>query len=272
MEEEVLKHITSSQNSLIKELRLLKSKKYRDESGLFFIEGDKFVDEALTDAHEQIRDILISESYLRDKAKLLEFQKEKFNIRVLSDRLFNEVSDTQNSQGIIAVVKKKNFSEKEILVADNNFIVILDALQDPGNMGTIIRTADAGGVTGVILGPGCVDLYNPKVLRSTMGSIFHIPVCISENIIKTIEYLKQTGIVVYASHLQGTSSLFEVDISNNVAIIIGNESSGIKKETASAADILIKIPMPGRAESLNASIAAGLIIFEVVRKRVLNKA
>ncbi|HHV60836.1 MAG TPA: RNA methyltransferase [Clostridiaceae bacterium] len=264
-----MKYISSPQNSLIKELRQLKQKKYRDRAGLFVIEGEKLVEEARKESNGLIKEIIVSESYNRENDTEISQWNDKYSISLIPDRLFNEIADTESPQGIIAMVEKRATKPEDMLHAGSNTILILDALQDPGNLGTIIRTADAGGVSGIILGPGCVDLYNPKVLRSTMGSVFHVPVCNSDNITMTIDYLKQKGFTIYASHLKGTHNLFEIDFPSNTAIIIGNEANGIGQEAEAKADILLKIPMPGKAESLNASVAAALMIFEVARKNFI---
>lgn len=146
-------------------------------------------------------------------------------------------------------------------------IVILDSIQDPGNMGTIIRTADAAGFRGIIISKGCVDPYNPKVLRTTMGSIFHIPLHLCDNLKKTLTEIKASNIRIYATHLKGSKNYYETDMTGNVAIIIGNEANGISNESQLMADELIRIPMPGKAESLNASVAAGLLMYESLRQR-----
>ncbi len=258
--------ITSSQNPLIKEIKALKTKKYRDKNKIFFIEGIKFVEEAIKYNAEIIK-VLVSEKFLKTSSgnkilSLINF--EGCEVFLLSQKLFNEVSDTENPQGIMAIIKQ-NQSLLNTFENANNFYLILDTIQDPGNLGTIIRTADAAGVTGVILSKGCVDLYNPKVLRATMGSIFHLPVFFSEDIIETISNIRSKGIKIIAAFLNGSVSCFEMDAIDNIAVIIGNEANGISEELAAQADLLVKIPMPGKAESLNASIAAALIMFEVVR-------
>ena len=260
--------ITSNQNSIVKEVRCLRHKKDREEKGLFFIEGVRFVEEALKEKVD-IDKILIS-----DKLEQIRGGKEILSlintagkdVYLLSDKLFRELSDTENPQGILATIKYKKLKLDEIL-NKGNFYIILDSLQDPGNMGTIMRTADAAGASGVIISKGCVDLYNPKVLRSTMGAIFHIPICFTDNLIETIAQLKTRGIRIYAAHLKGEANYFEVDMRKDVAIIIGNEANGISEEVAAYSDMLIKIPMPGRAESLNASVAASILMYEVVRQR-----
>lgn len=261
--------ITSSQNSVIKEVKSLKIRKNREEKQLFFIEGIRFVDEALKEK-APISTVLLSDRLYETRGGdeiLSRIRGENYETYHLPDKLFQEISDTENPQGIMAVVKMNQLKLEEV-IGDGDFFLILDSLQDPGNMGTIIRTADAAGVEGIIISRGCVDIYNPKVLRSTMGSVFHVPFCLSENLPDTISKLKGKGLKVFAAHLNGEINYFDCDMKNNSAIIIGNEANGISKEVSEQADTLIKIPMPGRSESLNASVAASLLMYEVVRQRL----
>lgn len=261
--------ITSSQNPVIKEIKALKERKHREATGLFFIEGIKFVEEALKEKTGIVR-VVISEQLPLNKggeeilSKVKACGCEMFSV---PEGLFKEISDTQTPQGILAVISARHCSLEEI-IEDNNFLVLLDSIQDPGNMGTIIRTADATGATGILVSKGCVDVYNPKVLRSTMGSIFHVPICMCENTVETVNMLKSQGVKVYAAHLNGKLNYFEPDMKNNITLIVGNEANGISDEVAASANELVKIPMPGRSESLNASIAAGLLMYEVVRQRM----
>jgi len=260
--------ITSSQNTVVKELKSLKTKRTRDEKGLFFIEGIRFMEEALKE-NAEFDKIFISEKLadINGGSEILKrINNESYTIYSLPDKLFKEISDTENPQGILATIRFRKMSADEIH-EDGRFYIILDSLQDPGNMGTIIRTADAAGVSGIIISKGCVDIYNPKVLRSTMGSVFHIPLYHSEDLIKTINKLKKSGCKIYAAHLKGSVNYFEEDMRGRSAIIIGNEANGISDEIAEQADVLVKIPMPGRAESLNASVAASLLMYEVVRQQ-----
>ena len=261
--------VTSRENAYIKELKSLKDKKHRDDKGLFFIEGLRFVEEALKE-EIKISRIFVSESFCsgqteRDDAGMLDACG--CDVFMLPDRLFKEVADTEAPQGILAVIPKMD-QNIESVFKDNSLIVLLDSIQDPGNLGTIIRTADAAGATGVVLSKGCVDVYNPKVLRSTMGSVFHIPVYSSRNFIQTIRYIKSKGIKVFAAYPDGASSCFDADMTKGTAILIGNEANGISPEAASESDELVKIPMQGRAESLNASIASAVFLFEAVRQRM----
>lgn len=264
--------IISNQNPLIKELKLLKERKYREEKKLYFIEGLRFVEEAIKESAEIVK-IYISEKFEETKGGkeiLFKINDMQYDTIFLTDKLFREVSDTENPQGILATIKVKTF-ELTDLSLDLGFFLILDSIQDPGNMGTIIRTADAANANGIIVLKGCVDVYNPKVLRATMGSIFHQPIYFYENAADLIARLKEKGIKVFASHLKGSSNYFEHDFRENIAFVIGNEANGINEEIALLADELVRIPMPGRAESLNASVAASLLMYEVVRQRLSNK-
>ena len=262
--------ISSAQNPIIKEIKALKEKKYRDRKGLYFIEGIRFIEEALKEK-ELINKVLVSEKITEVKGgseilKQLE-EADSRNVYTVPDKLYLEVTDTENPQGILAVMSKKSVGIESVY-DDKNFFVVLDSIQDPGNMGTIIRTADAAGATAVIVSKGCVDVYNPKVLRSTMGSIFHIPICYCENILEGLQSLKEKGITLCAAHLDGEKSYFDLNNKDNIAVIIGNEANGISDSVAAISDELVKIPMEGKSESLNASVAAGLLIYEVLRCRM----
>ncbi len=261
--------ITSGQNPVIKEIRALANRKYRDEKKLYFIEGIRFVEEALREKAE-IDKILLSERLSCSKAGeeiLAGVRAAGYNTFLLPEKLFKEISDTESPQGIMAVLKARRHDLNDI-IGDINCLLILESVQDPGNLGTIIRTADAGGITGIIMSKGCVDIYNPKVLRSTMGSVFRVPICISDDLAGAIDIIREKGIKVYAAHLKGKINYFEADFKGNIAVIIGNEANGISDTAAASSDMLIKIPMLGRTESLNASVAAGLLIYESVRQRM----
>lgn len=263
-----MRQILSPQNPVIKEAKLLKQKKAREEKRLFFIEGIRFVEEGLKEKIT-IERIFVSDQLCQAKggAEILStISAGKYEVYSLPDKLFRELSDTENPQGILAIVRSIHRNLEDILSV-GDFYIVLDSLQDPGNLGTIIRTADAAGVSGIIISKGSVDLYNPKVLRSTMGSVFHVPISFSPDLSHTLRQLKSKGIRTYAAHLKGTADYFEVDMGQGAAIIIGNEANGINDEVAVQADTLVKIPMSGKAESLNASVAASLLMYEVVRQR-----
>ena len=263
-----MNYIQSSQNNTIKEIKALHLKKNRDAQDLYFVEGIRFVSDAI-DNGQTIEKVIVS-----DKLEGLNGGKELIervsalceNCFLVPEKIFKEISDTQTPQGILAVLKKRAFELEEV-IEQGSSVVILDSLQDPGNVGTIIRTADAAGISAVILSKGCVDLFSPKVLRSTMGSVFHMPIFEGLSIKETIDLFKQLGYKVIASHLDGTNNYYDEELTGKCAIIVGNEANGISQETAAMADKLVKIPMPGRAESLNASVAASIMIYEMVRQK-----
>lgn len=266
--EDFMISIISSQNPLIKEVKSLKSRKDREAKGLFFVEGSRIVEEAANE-NTDIKYTVISEDYASgDEGRRLSGILEKSGCRnyMVPDGLYKQLTDTETPQGILAVI---GLGERRTIddTGSDDLYVILENIRDPGNMGTIMRTADAAGFTGVIVSSGCVDVYNTKVLRATMGSIFHIPVYYCSTAPDAVRLLKSKGIKVYASHLKGSCSLYEADMTVPASIVIGSEAEGVSEETALSADMLIRIPMPGRAESLNASVAAGIMMYEAVRQR-----
>lgn len=266
-----MNQIISPQNPVIKNIKSLKIRKAREEKGLFYVEGLRIVEEAM-DEGADIQQILVAESFLsatqsKDIQKRLDvLDATKYQV---PDKVFKELTDTEAPQGILAVMRIKRYELADV-ITESGYYILLDSIRDPGNMGTIIRTADAAGFSGVIATKGCVDIYNPKVLRSTMGSIFHIPIIQCDETLKVIDILKSKGIKVYASHLEGSRNIFEVEINAGTALVIGSEAEGISNDVAASADELVRIPMPGRAESLNASVAAGIMIFEAVRQSTGN--
>ncbi|WPC41352.1 RNA methyltransferase [Clostridium sp. JS66] len=254
--------IISKDNSLIKEIKKLKEKKYRTKNNQFLIEGFRFVEEALK-SEFQVPMIFVSESH---KSRFQSFDIESklqksTKIYWVSEQVLKLLSDTETPQGITAVVDNKelNVENKE------GFYVLVDKVQDPGNMGTIIRTAHASKALGVIITKGTVDIYNEKTLRSTMGSIFHVPV-IQDNDLNKVNFLKEKGFNLVASSLNTDKNFYDVDLKGKKIIAVGNEGSGISDEIYSMADIKVRIPMPGGAESLNVSVAAGVMMFEVIRQ------
>jgi len=258
--------IESIKNKNIKLVSCLKNRKDREKNDLFVVEGTRFVEEIPCD-YEVIFYVLSEEIYETYDIKKLNAGSE---IIAVSNKIFKEISDTNSPQGILAVVKQKKYSFQDILniTSDKEFFIVVEEINDPGNLGTIIRTADACGCSGVLITKGSVDIYNPKVLRSTMGSIFHLPIISEVNLDECIELMKEKGIGIFATHLKGAKYPYDFDLAKRCAFLIGNEARGLSKDAINHADYLLKIPMPGKAESLNASIAAGVIMYEVVRQRI----
>lgn len=276
--------ISSKDNKRIKYLRsLLEKGSARKKNRQFIVEGIKLVDEALE--YGKVCEIILSESLyeeiilggliknalLADNGKnLIDYVNEGNSTTVVSDAVFKTVSETINPQGVVAVVTMPEYEilNEEFLAQTYNKtgkikLLILEDTADPGNLGTIMRTAEAAGVTGVIMGRGTVDIFNPKAVRSTMGSIFRLPFIYVEDVRETIRELKKYGISFYAAHLKGKQSYKDVKYSDKAGILIGNEARGLSPETAELADIYIIIPMQGKVESLNAAVAAALMMYEI---------
>lgn len=248
-------------NKYVKLALKLKTKKYRESESRFIVEGIRFVEEAIKSGY--IDYILFSEKLFSssDPERAMATDSPKFEIE---DEVFRELCGTENPQGILAIVKKKNWKYEHI---DNDFVVIADCVQDPGNLGTIIRTSHAAGAGAVIVTKGTVDVYNDKTLRATMGSIFHIPVIFAEDFSELSKSLKDLGYGLYATDLSESKYIYDCNFKNKTAIIIGNEANGIPEEHMQYVTQKIKIPMPGKAESLNAASATAVVLFEIVRQR-----
>ena len=253
--------IQSKDNQLIKEVKKLKDKRYRDESGRFFIEGYRFVEEAFK-AKARVQKLLISQKHF-DKYKNIFIDIDESNVFVIKDSLFSDICDTETPQGIAAIVNKKSYED----TIEKGLFVLVDKVQDPGNLGTIIRTAHAAGAKGIIYTSGTVDPYNEKTLRSTMGSIFYIPIIEDKNLQK-VSAMKAQDYKIVASSLEASENFFDVLYGTKVVIAVGNEGKGISDEVFALSDLKVKIPMPGGAESLNASVAASIMIYEVLRQNL----
>ncbi|KNF07488.1 tRNA/rRNA methyltransferase YsgA [Gottschalkia purinilytica] len=261
--------ITSSSNHIIKTLKLLHKKRGRQKEKSFFIEGIRSVEQSIV-SNADIKYIVYSDMLFDTKGgkELLEkIQTLGYDIYYITDKLFREISDTEHPQGILSVLSFKFYKLEEVLLKEKNFLVLLDRVQDPGNMGTIIRTCDAFGANGIIVSNGCVDIYNPKTVRSTMGSIFQVPIIEYEDIKDAIYDLKSKNIDIISTTLQSSDYCYNTDFNKNFALVIGNEASGISDFIVEASSSLVKIPMLGNAESLNAAIASAIIMYEVVRQR-----
>lgn len=260
--------ISSLNNPKIKLIKSLYRKRERWKNKLFLIEGIRLVEEAIVKTYP-IRDIVYTDELFNIKGGPEVFEKiqDHKNLTYVPFNLFKEISDTENPQGIMAVVGFPNPSMEELFKSDKPIILILDEIQDPGNMGTIIRTADAFNIDGLIVSQGSVDIYNPKVVRSTMGSIFRMPVYYVEDMPGIVGELKSKGFEIYTTSLGETSYVYDVDFKGARGIIIGNEARGVSEELYSLAHGRIKIPILGQAESLNVAIASSVIMYEAIRQR-----
>ena len=276
--------ISSKDNKKIKYIRsLLEKGSIRKKSKTFVVEGIKLTDEALECGKvveivcaKSLYDEIISGDLsgnrllVENDKNITNYVKKGSSLLVVSDTVFKSMSETKTPQGILAVVEMpdyrlldKGFLEQAYTKNGKIKLLVLEDTADPGNLGTIMRTAEAAGVTGVIMGKGTVDIFNPKVVRSTMGSIFRLPFAYVEDLKETIRELKKQGISFYATHLKGEKSYKDIKYSDRSAILIGNEARGLSDEVADLADTYVLIPMQGKVESLNAAVAAALIMYEV---------
>ncbi|MBK5242192.1 RNA methyltransferase [Clostridium sp.] len=258
-----MEYIGSKDNSLIKEIKKLKEKKYRKDNNLFLVEGFRFTEEAL-DSDFEVAQIFISASgeFKYENSSVKKKIQKNTKVYSTSDSLFKSICDTEHPQGIIAIVRNKLVEVRY----EDGFYVLADKIQDPGNMGTIIRTAHAAGALGVIITKGTVDIYNEKTLRATMGSIFKMPIIYDSDLL-TVKKLRDDGFKLVTSSLECDKNFYEIDLKGKVIISVGNEGNGISEDVYALSDLKIKIPMPGGAESLNAAVAASIMIYEVVRQK-----
>ncbi|MGD9677460.1 MAG: 23S rRNA (guanosine(2251)-2'-O)-methyltransferase RlmB [Vulcanibacillus sp.] len=244
----------------------LNSKKGREEQGRFIIEGYKLIEEALTTNQEIEVVIVNNDKDPSDFTDKLIYQND-IKIVNVSNIVFNKLCDTETPQGIIAVVKKKRWEFNELLKDEvNKVLLLIDEIQDPGNLGTIIRSAAAAGVSGIIIGKNTVELHNPKVIRSAMGSIFHVPILIN-NLDDSIEKLKALKIDLIGTSPYASIDYYNVDLTNNVALVIGNEARGLSEERQASVNKMVRIPIVGNTESLNVAMATTVILFEHLRQR-----
>ena len=266
--------ITSKSNVKVRNLIALKKKaSERNARDVFLVEGIKMFREIPA---AQLREVYASESFLKSEAgrKAVEAvlaaqdRLKETVVETVSDEIFRNLSDTQSPQGVMAVVSQQHYRLEDLFGQHTEpLLLILENLQDPGNLGTIIRTAEGAGVTGILMSRGTADLYNPKVTRSTMGSIFRVPFLYTDNLPETIAKVKQAGVAVCAAHLLGRHTYDGEDYTKGTAFLIGNESRGLSDGLSALADVRVRIPMSGKVESLNAAVAAAILMYEAGRQR-----
>lgn len=264
--------ITSVNNERVRKVVAYVTKsKARREEDVFVIEGMKMLREAPV---LQVREVYITEKFL-DHAG--EEDKEilwRYGAETVTEEVMKKMSDTQTPQGVLAVISQYHYTWEEVVtgysVGNENampLILVLENIQDPGNLGTMLRSGEGAGVTGVILGKGSADIYNPKVIRSTMGSVFRMPFAYVESVPEAVKVLNDSGVRTYAAHLKGTHDYDEFDYTYPTAFLIGNEGNGLTKETADTAGNYVLIPMKGKVESMNAATSSAILTFEASRQR-----
>ena len=252
--------IDSTSNKLIKSTKKLLERSGRKESGKFIIEGRRLVCDALENGAD-VDYILFEQGTER-------FDVGTTNVYELSHKAYSALKTTVNSQGVMAVVNIQENGDFVPTDDDRCLFIYLDGVSDPGNMGTIIRTADASGVNGIILSENCVDIYNPKVVRSTMASIFNVPIYFDDSNRTVLKKMNENAINIISGSLQGDNSIYDVDFKSRCAIVIGNEANGITNEVIDLSTMLVKIPIIGKAESLNAAVACAVMAYECLRQNL----
>ena len=261
-----MQSISSKENELIKHIKKLKDKKGRDISNEYVIEGIKLIQEAIQE-NVNIKQIIVCDDCDKTESmpKDLMYEIAKYDCVYVTKKIFKYISEVQEPQGILAIIEKNN-SDKDIDY-NQDIIVALDDVQDPGNLGTILRTVDSIGLTQILVSKGTADSYNPKVVRSTMGAIFRIKIIECEDLEKTLKEIKKHKFKVVVTSLQTENTIYGIKYNKKV-IVIGNEANGVEQKIQQIADEKVKIPMLGKTESLNASVATGIVLYEYVRQKL----
>ncbi|MGA4719169.1 TrmH family RNA methyltransferase [Fictibacillus nanhaiensis] len=254
-----MKHIESESNASLKQWKKLHTKKEREKSGTFLLEGPHLIEEAISSG-AKLHHVIVEENFEINEAWL----KEKFTLWSVTAKLMKQLSETEKPQGIIAVCEMMDTSEE--LIKKGGRYLLIDGVQDPGNLGTIIRTADSAGLDGVFLGDGTADLYNGKTVRSTQGSLFHLPI-VKANLLDIIERCKEHDLPVLSTSLHKSVDMRETPEVDGFALIMGNEGAGVQEILQQQSTLNVKIPIFGSAESLNVSVATGILLYELQRNR-----
>jgi len=257
-----MQQITSLRNPAILAAKALQTKRGRDESGLFLCDGEHMVAEAVQNAPERIQAVYVDEKQAEKYVAILDAVSTEKQFSV-PEQVLAAISQVKTPQGIAAVVRKPLPAALESL---GNRIILLENVQDPGNVGTVLRTAAAAGFAGCVRTPGCADPFSPKALRATMGSVFRVPVAEAQSAPEAAETLIQNGYAVIAAVLDGEDFYARKPLPDKVCLIVGNEGAGITPETAQAASHRYRLPMRGGAESLNAAVAAAVMMYEIVQR------
>lgn len=258
--------ISSESNAQIKEIiKLQKNARERRKKLLFVAEGIKLVKEAAL--HGKLKQVYISETAMQNAESDWKELLAQYPSEVVADAVFRTMTETVTPQGVLGLVQMPLYELKDILTDERRSFMLLDDLRDPGNLGTIMRTAEGADMSGVILSKESVDLFNPKVVRSTMGAIFRVPFFYTEDLTEVMRQLRRTDIPVYGTMMQGSVIYDEIDYCKGAAIVIGNEANGISDRVAQELSAKVRIPMAGSLESLNAAVAAAILMYEMARQK-----
>jgi TrmH family RNA methyltransferase len=253
----------------LKELSRLRTKKGRDIHGRFLIEGLRLCEEA-TDSSWPIESAFFTTSFeQKPRGQELLTRLRKLNVKTIQvkTRDLEKLSDTVTAQGIVCVLKRKNHPVKDLFTGDLRLVVALDGIRDPGNVGTLIRSADAFGADAIVLSHDTVELYSPKLVRSAMGSIFHLPIYDDLDLEKTISELKKREFRILGTDAKKGRDPGAADTSGRICLLIGNEAEGLSKSLHDLSDEIVHIPLCGRVESLNVAVAGGILLYEIAKKR-----
>lgn len=252
--------ITSTSNPKIKNIiKCLKSARERRKQDVFLVEGYRMCTEL---PKELCIETFATEEFYNRHTELFE----DVDFELVSEHVLHGISDTKTPQGVVSLARQLHYSSQEVCAGENPLILALENLQDPGNLGTIIRTAEGAGVTGIVMSRDTVDIYNPKVVRATMGSIFRVPFVYVENLAEYIEACNVREFGTYSAHLQGTT-FYDYNYKGSTVFCIGNEGNGLSDAVSKSTKYKIKIPMQGQVESLNAATAATVLMYEAMRQR-----
>jgi TrmH family RNA methyltransferase len=263
--------ITSTSNDRVRRVvSFVEKSKARREEKVFVIEGMKMLREAPV---LQVSEVYVTERFLESAGDEDQEILWRYGAESVSEEVMKKMSDTQSPQGVLALIRQYEYTMEEVLEGYNAggsttpLLLVLENIQDPGNLGTMLRSGEGAGVTGVIMSRGSADIYNPKVIRSTMGSIFRMPFIYADNLPELVKELSAKGIHTYAAHLKGEKNYDEFDYTEPTAFLIGNEGNGLTDETADAAGEYVLIPMKGEVESMNAATSSAILTFEASRQR-----
>ena len=259
-----MREITSKENRIFRHALSLKKKKYRDQFGEYLIEGPNLLKEALKE-EVWVETVFVDPMMTAEEEEIISSGNLEDKDFCLSGNLFRELKDTETPQGIITVIRKPEFRDPGKNTGGN--VLVLDRLQDPGNIGTLIRTADAAGYEMAVFVKGTADPYGAKVVRSATGSLFRMPIYFAENGREAVDFLHERGKRIFATAMDADKAYYDAELTENAAVIIGNEGNGIDPELMKRADEKIMIPMAGNTESLNAAVAGGILMYERIRRR-----
>lgn len=261
--------ITAIQNPRIKYIRKLSQRGFREKERKLVVEGVRLAEEAFQSNWRTETFVYTEEAVQNERgARLLELAQRKCaEIYQITPTIMRQLSDTESPQGVLAVLWQPDYALADVLLGRPPLVVVVDGVQDPGNLGTIVRSADAAGASGVLLLKGTVDIYNPKTIRATMGSLFHLPVVTTDDSIGALAYLASAGVTLIVGDPIAEVAIFKANLQRPVAILVGNEGAGPQVNLEQLKHLKVTIPMPGRTESLNVAMATSIMLYEAVRQR-----